>query len=35
MTHPSNEAALQRALKEMSALSVVKEISNFIRVEDL
>jgi homoserine dehydrogenase len=35
MTHPSNEASLQKALKEMSTLSVVKEISNFIRVEDL
>jgi len=35
MTHPSNEAALQKALKEMGTLSVVKEISNFIRVEDL
>jgi homoserine dehydrogenase len=35
MTHPSNEAALQKALKEMSSLSVVKEVSNFIRVEDL
>ena len=35
MTHPSNEAAMQKALKEMSTLSVVKEISNFIRVEDL
>ncbi len=35
MTHPSNEAALQKALKEMTTLSVVKEISNFIRVEDL
>ena len=35
MTHPSNEAALQKALKEMNTLNVVKEISNFIRVEDL
>jgi homoserine dehydrogenase len=35
MTHPSNEAALQKALQEMGTLSVVKEISNFIRVEDL
>jgi homoserine dehydrogenase len=35
MTHPSKEAALQKALKEMGTLSVVKEISNFIRVEDL
>jgi homoserine dehydrogenase len=35
MTHPSNEAAMQKALKEMGKLSVVREISNFIRVEDL
>jgi homoserine dehydrogenase len=35
MTHPSNEAAMQKALKEMGKLNVVKEISNFIRVEDL
>lgn len=35
MSHPSNEAAMQKALSEMGKLSVVKEISNFIRVEDL
>jgi homoserine dehydrogenase len=35
MTHPSVEASLQKALNEMGTLSVVKEISNFIRVEDL
>jgi homoserine dehydrogenase len=35
MTHPANEAAMQKALSEMAKLSVVKEISNFIRVEDL
>jgi homoserine dehydrogenase len=35
MTHPANEEAMQKALKEMEKLSVVKEISNFIRVEDL
>ena len=35
MTHPANEAAMQKALQEMGKLSVVKEISNFIRVEDL
>ena len=29
------EAAMQKALKEMGQLNVVKEISNFIRVEDL
>ncbi len=35
MTHPANEAAMQKALQEMEKLSTVKEISNFIRVEDL
>ncbi len=35
MTHPANEAAMQKAIREMGKLSVVKEISNFIRVEDL
>ena len=35
MTHPASEAAMQKALGEMSGLSVVKEISNFIRVEDI
>ena len=34
MTHPANEAAMQKALSEMRGLEVVKEISNFIRVED-
>ncbi len=34
MTHPAREAAVQKALNEMAALEVVKEISNFIRVED-
>jgi homoserine dehydrogenase len=34
MTHPAREAAVQKALSEMAALEVVKEISNFIRVED-
>jgi homoserine dehydrogenase len=34
MTHPAKEAAVQKALHEMAALEVVKEISNFIRVED-
>ena len=34
-THPANEAAVQKAISEMAELSVVKEISNFIRVEDL
>ena len=35
MTHPANEAAMQKALHEIGKLRVVKEISNFIRVEDL
>jgi homoserine dehydrogenase len=35
MTHPAVEYAMQKAIREMSSLSVVKEISNFIRVEDL
>jgi homoserine dehydrogenase len=35
MTHPANEAAMQKAIREMGQLSVVKEISNFIRVEDV
>ena len=35
MTHPANEAAMQRAIQEMGKLNVVKEISNFIRVEDM
>ncbi|MDD5703689.1 MAG: homoserine dehydrogenase [Dehalococcoidales bacterium] len=34
-THPANEAAIQKAIAEMAELKVVKEISNFIRVEDL
>jgi homoserine dehydrogenase len=34
-THPAREAAMQKALQEMGKLSAVKEISNFIRVEEL
>jgi homoserine dehydrogenase len=34
MTHPANEAAMQKAITEMRQLNVVKEISNLIRVED-
>lgn len=34
-THPAAEASMQNAIKEMEQLGVVKEISNFIRVEDL
>jgi homoserine dehydrogenase len=33
MTHPSQEQAVQRALKELTQLAVVNEVSNFIRVE--
>jgi homoserine dehydrogenase len=35
MTHPAKEAAMQKAIREMEQQSGVKEISNFIRVEDL
>lgn len=34
MTHPAQESALQKALQKTSRLKVVKEIGNFIRVED-
>ena len=34
MSYPAQEWAMQRALKEIERLEVVKEISNFIRVED-
>lgn len=33
MTHPAKERAVQQALKETEHLPVVKEISNFVRVE--
>ncbi len=33
MTHNAKEKAVQEALREMKSLSVVKEISNFVRVE--
>ena len=33
MTHPSLEASVREALKQMARLGVVKEVSNFIRVE--
>jgi homoserine dehydrogenase len=35
MTHPAQEKAMQQALGELAKLEVVKEISNFIRVEDI
>ena len=34
MTHPARESAMQKALEEIERLDVVKEISNFVRVED-
>jgi len=33
MTHPAREEAMQLALKELTQLTVVVEISNFVRVE--
>lgn len=33
MTHPAKEAAMQKALQEVTQLTMVKEISNFVRVE--
>ena len=33
MTHPASEKAVQKAIKVINKLGVVKEISNFIRVE--
>ncbi|MFQ6121565.1 MAG: homoserine dehydrogenase [Dehalococcoidales bacterium] len=33
MTHPAQEKAMQQALSQLEHLEVVKEISNFIRVE--
>jgi homoserine dehydrogenase len=33
MTHPAKEQAVQQALKEAERLAVVKEITNFVRVE--
>jgi len=34
-THPSPEKAMQQALHQLEQLEVVKEISNFIRVEEI
>ncbi|MEA1958171.1 MAG: homoserine dehydrogenase [Chloroflexota bacterium] len=34
MTYPAKERAMQEAMAEISRLDVVKEISNFVRVED-
>ncbi|MFC1915698.1 homoserine dehydrogenase [Chloroflexota bacterium] len=35
MTHPSQEKAMQQALGKIAQLEIVKEISNFIRVENI
>ena len=35
MTHPAQEKAMQPALRDLAQLNVVKEISNFIRMEDI
>ena len=35
MTHPAVEKAMQKALHELAQLEVVREISNFIRVEEI
>jgi homoserine dehydrogenase len=35
MTHPAREKAMQAALNALKNLSVVREIGNFIRVEDI
>jgi homoserine dehydrogenase len=35
MTHPAQEKAMQQALSKLEQIEVVKEISNFIRVEDI
>ncbi len=34
MTHPAQEKAMKQALEEVAQLTVVEEISNFIRVEE-
>jgi homoserine dehydrogenase len=34
MTHPAQEAEMQQALKELERLKPVREIGNFIRVEE-
>jgi len=35
MTHPAREAAMQQALGELTHLTTVNEISNFVRVENV
>jgi len=34
MTYPAKEQAMQQAMGEIERLDVVREISNFVRVED-
>jgi homoserine dehydrogenase len=35
MTHPAREQAMQKALADFNKLTVVKQVSNFVRVEDI
>jgi homoserine dehydrogenase len=35
MTHPAVEGEMQQALRELESLEVVREVANFIRVEDI
>lgn len=35
MTHPARERDMQKALRQLEKLDVVKEVANFIRVEDI
>ncbi len=35
MTHPARERDMQKGLRELEGLDVVKEVANFIRVEDI
>ncbi|GAJ23390.1 unnamed protein product, partial [marine sediment metagenome] len=35
MTHQAQEKAMQQALDELKHLAVVKEIGNFVRVENM
>jgi homoserine dehydrogenase len=35
MTHPAREHDMQKALRHLEKLDVVKEVANFIRVEDI
>jgi homoserine dehydrogenase len=35
MTHPAREGKMQKALRELERLDVVREVANFIRIEDI